>query len=128
MIKYSVQGEYIDNHTTKMCGREIFRDYALGRVRITPGVEYFLSRNRLSSLDLLQRYILGDWGDLDKAEWAQTDKAVRHGERIHAEYLLPDGGTVLIVEDAAENDEARSCTMFLLKKDYWMLDCPETPH
>lgn len=128
MIKYSVHGECIDNRTTKMCGRELVRDYALGGVRITPGAEYFLSKNHLSSLDLLQRYVLGDWGDLDKSEWSQTDKAVRNGERIHAEYLLPDGGTVLIVEDAAANDQARSCIMFLLKKDYWMLDCPETLH
>lgn len=128
MSKFSVQGECTDKRTTKMCGRESLREFSLGGVKITPAAQYFLSRNQVSMWDLLRRYVLSDWGDLDKVAWYKTDEAVRNGERIHAEYALPDGEKVLIVTDAAAEDGERSYTILLLQKDYWMLDCPATAH
>lgn len=97
-------------------------------VRITLGTQYFLSQNNVSTRHLLGRYVLGDWGDLDKAAWCKADEAVRNGERIQAEYALPDGEKVLVVTDAAAENSERGNTLLLLQKDYWMLDCSVTAH
>ena len=77
MSKFSVQGECTDKRTTKMCGRESLREFSLGGVKITPGAQYFLSRNQVSMWDLLRRYVLGNWGDLDKAAWYKTDEQMK---------------------------------------------------
>ncbi len=128
MSKFSVQGKCTSQSEVKMCGCESLQEFCLGTVRITPGAQYFLSQNNVSTRHLLGRYVLGDWGDLDKAAWYKSDEAVRNGKRIHAEYALPDGEKVLIVTDAAAENSERGNTLLLLQKDYWMLDCSATAH
>ena len=126
MSKFTVQGKCTDKHTTKMCVTESIREFCLGDVQVTPGAQYFLSKNRLSMWDLLRRYVLCDWGDLDKSAWYKADEAVRNVERIHAEYQLADGERILIVTNPADKSSERGNTILLLQKDYWMLDCPTT--
>ncbi len=87
--------------------------FELGQTVATPGALKALEQAHVSVWSLLQRHLIGDWGDVDREDAAANDDAVRHGLRILSAYELPTGERIWII---TEHD--RSVTTFLLPEEY----------
>ena len=61
----------------------------------------------------LSRHLNGDWGDVDEADKAANNRALRYGDRLLSSYHTPDGIRFWIITEAD-----RSCTTILLPDDY----------
>ncbi len=68
--------------------------FPLGQIRITTGALEALGQLNISADSIIQRHVLGDWGDISDAEKKSNDLAVEMGGRILSVYTLP-GGTKL---------------------------------
>ncbi len=92
--------------------------FPLGRTVMTCGVQDLVRRG-FNPTPYLDRYALGDWGDLDQEDKEANDAAARtEGEdasRILAAYNLPDfpGSTLWIITEAD-----RSVTTLLFPSEY----------
>ena len=71
---------------------------SLGRVNMTPGAvrvlagpREFLHGASVDPLVLLGRHRSGDWGDLDRHDWAVNDRAAREGGRVLSAYKFYGG-------------------------------------
>jgi hypothetical protein len=87
--------------------------FALGQVLATPGALTALLVYSQHPLDLLQRYVTGDWGDLDDEDKAANAEALEQGLRLVSAYTLEDGTRLWII---TEHD--RSVTTLLLPSEY----------
>jgi len=86
----------------------------LGRVLATPGaVAAFARHPTVGVWDYLRRHLTGDWGDVDRADWAANDRAVQDGARVLSAYALPDGTKIWIITEAD-----RAATTILLPDEY----------
>ena len=55
----------------------------LGRLLATPGALAAFERNpTVGVADYVRRHLTGDWGDVDREDWAANDRAVRDGTRV----------------------------------------------
>ena len=61
----------------------------------------------------LSRHLNGDWGDVDEADKAANNRALRYGDRLLSAYHAPDGTRFWIITEAD-----RSCTTVLLPDNY----------
>jgi len=69
---------------------------------------------------LLLRHISGDWGDVDREDWATNNRALKTGARLLSAYEL-HGVKLWIISDAAwPNDpiDVRRVTTILRPCDY----------
>lgn len=62
---------------------------------------------------ILARHELGDWGDLDDADWTANNLAIQKGERLLSAYDIHADLRVWVI---TERD--RSVTTILLPQDY----------
>ena len=84
--------------------------FPLGTIAITPDALEALQKANLSPESILQRHVLGDWGDLEDSDKKTNELAVEMGGRILSAYdLTPDGTTVWVTTDA----DRRTTTVFL---------------
>jgi hypothetical protein len=87
--------------------------FNLGQIVATVG-----AREELSNADMmkaLDRFVRGDWGDLDQEDWDANDEAVVEGERLLGAYYGGENGTTkfwIITE------WDRSVTTILLPEEY----------
>lgn len=94
--------------------------FALGQVRATPQALACLQDLKASALSLLNRHVLGDWGDLDAQDRAHNDLALQVGMRLMSSYTLvhteanPHQERKIWVITEAD----RSATTVLLPDDY----------
>lgn len=86
--------------------------FDLGRVVATPAVLEALHELGVSPDDLLQRHLLGDWGDLSDSDKQANDAALTEGERIFSCYQFG----VCKVYCITEHD--RSVTTLCLAEEY----------
>jgi hypothetical protein len=70
--------------------------FPLGRIRITNGALEALGQSNISADSIIQRHVLGDWGDISDEEKQSNDLAVEMGGRISSTYSLPDGTRVWV--------------------------------
>jgi len=85
-----------------------------GRVLATPGaVAAFARTPTVGVWDYLRRHLTGDWGDVDREDWAANDRAVQDGTRVLSAYALPDGTKIWIITEAD-----RAATTILLPDEY----------
>lgn len=90
-----------------------------GQILATPGA--IDATGNLFRIACLQRHLSGDWGGIDKEDWATNDEAVQLGNRILSAYAIdpakPSKGwgdnTLWIITEAD-----RSTTTFLLPDEY----------
>lgn len=90
-----------------------------GQIVATPGA--IDATDNLLRIDCLKRHLAGDWGGIDREDWATNDEAVRLGNRILSAYAIdrdkPSKGwgdnTLWIITEAD-----RSVTTFLLPSEY----------
>lgn len=87
--------------------------FPLGRTVATPGALGALTEAGQSPLELLQRHVAGDWGDLDEADKAENELSLKEGFRILSAYKLKTGVKVWVITEAD-----RSATTILLPSEY----------
>lgn len=87
--------------------------FALGQVVATPGALEALESNGQTAMELLQRHVVLDQGELDEEDQQANEDAVADGERVLSSYLLKDGTKLWIITEAD-----RSSTTILLPDEY----------
>lgn len=94
--------------------------FPLGQTVATPGALRVLAKFNVSPVDLLQRHISGDWGDLGLRDRHTNNLALVNGERLLSSYALdsdksqdPDGPRVWVI-----TEWDRSVTTLLLPAEY----------
>lgn len=87
--------------------------FLLGRIVATPGALEALESNEQQVMELLQRHVVLDPGELDEEDQQTNEDAVAHGERILSSYLLKDSTKIWIITEAD-----RSATTILLPDEY----------
>jgi hypothetical protein len=92
--------------------------FKLGTVVATPGALSALEASGETAIDLIQRHVTGDWGDLCAEDKALNDEALIDGSRILSSYVLTSGEKVWIITEAADDNGHRTATTILLPSDY----------
>ena len=87
--------------------------FPLGRVLMTRGVQALVQDGRLDPRSLLQRHVVGDWGDLDEEDKRANDASVEDGSRLLSSYRIDPGLTVWVITEAD-----RQVTTLLLPSEY----------
>jgi hypothetical protein len=87
--------------------------FDLGQVVATPAAIVAIEFAHSSAIELLQRHVTGDWGDLSAEDKALNDRAIEKGERIVSAYTLADGERLYII-----TEWNRSVTTILLASEY----------
>ena len=85
--------------------------FSVGRLVATPKVLASVSNDEI--LRSLCRHVHGDWGDLDKEDWAANNRALAKCGRLFSVYNSSQGVRFWII---TEHD--RSATTVLLPEDY----------
>ena len=71
--------------------------FTLGQIIITPAALEVLRQQNFSPESIIQRHVLGDWGDMIDEDKRANDLAVEMGGRILSAYKLTRGGETLWV-------------------------------
>lgn len=87
--------------------------FPLGRVVATPGVLEVLATAGVDPAMLLDRHVVGDWGELCDEDRRENEFSLNRGFRLLSSYPLPDGQKVWIITEAD-----RSATTLLLPSEY----------
>jgi hypothetical protein len=87
--------------------------FELGQLVATPGALAALDEAGTSPAELIGRHLQGDWGTVDKEDWAANDRALRDGERLLSAYMLETGTKVWVI-----TEWDRSATTLLLPSEY----------
>lgn len=94
-------------------------DSLLGQLVATPAAMEALSESGVDIIELVQRHIGKDWGDLSDEDKRQNDDALHNGSRILSAYILPDSDArIWIITDAADEDGKRAATTVMLSAEY----------
>ena len=86
--------------------------FPLGHLAITPGAMEALANANISADSIIQRHVLGDWGDVSEQDKKVNDLAVEMGGRILSGYVLPDGTKIWVT-----TEPDRSGTTILLPEE-----------
>jgi len=87
--------------------------FALGQVVATPGALDALQAAGQTAMELLQRHVVLDPGELDEEDQQTNEEAVTNGDRVLSSYLLRDGTKIWVITEAD-----RSSTCVLLPDEY----------
>ncbi len=87
--------------------------FQLGTIVSTPGALAALHKANVNPLTLIERHVMGDWGDGDAEAHKENVHAVKHHFRVLSEYHLPGDVVIWII---TEHD--RSVTTVLLPSEY----------
>ena len=87
--------------------------FLLGQLVATPTALSTLVSLRVSPWALLNRHVQGDWGDLDKHDRRENERALIEGTRLLSSYTLAGGTRIWIITEAD-----RSATTLLLPEEY----------
>lgn len=86
--------------------------FKLGRTVATPNAIDTLRKAGADAAELLDRHIIGDFGDLCEEDRKQNKLAIKHDMRVMSSYQV-DGQEVWVITEAD-----RSSTTILLPGDY----------
>ncbi len=87
--------------------------FPLGQIVATTGAIDALQSTCQTAMEMLQRHIVLDPGELDEEDQQANIEAVANGERILSSFLLNDGTKIWIITEAD-----RSSTCILLPDEY----------
>lgn len=87
--------------------------FELGQIFMTRGVAELVAQRKVNPIGLIQRHVVGDWGDLDADDKAANDHAVKCGDRVLSSYAIASGAKVWII-----TEWDRSVTTLLLPSEY----------
>jgi hypothetical protein len=89
-----------------------------GACAATPAALDAIEEAGLEFMELLNRHVTGDWGDLDEHDNQANETALECGSRILSYYRLPTGQAVYIITDAKGEDGCRRTTTIMLREEY----------
>ncbi len=69
-------------------------------------------------IDLVERHIAKNWGDLSDEDKRLNDEALHDGSRILSAYILPTDVKILIITEDADDNGNRTATTALLPEKY----------
>jgi len=92
--------------------------FQMGRVVATPGALALLEKHGIPATALLQRHVMGSWGDLGRDDRKANDDAVHNGGRIFSSYLLNRDKVWVITEATGDDSITRASTCLLLPSEY----------
>jgi hypothetical protein len=93
-------------------------DFSIGKLLATPAALEALEEADVDIIDLIERHIAKDWGDLSDADKRLNDEAVHEGSRILSAYILPTDVKIWIITEAADDKGERAATTALLPSEY----------
>ena len=88
--------------------------FSPGNCVITPGAQSLLEEEQLTSASILDRHVVGDWGEISPEDCEENELSLREGQRLMSVYSLPKTGEKIWV--MTEWD--RSITTLLLPSEY----------
>jgi hypothetical protein len=86
--------------------------FPLGQIAITPTALEALQQANISPESILQRHVLGDWGDVTDSDRKTNELALEMGGRLLSAYNLPRATTVWVT-----TEPDRSTTTILLPSE-----------
>lgn len=89
--------------------------FEYGQIAVTPGVIQALAcaDGMRIFMELVQRHLSGDWGDLGDFDKGENEKALKTSARIFSSYKVRDNLKIWIITEAD-----RSATTLLLPEEY----------
>jgi len=92
--------------------------FPLGQTMATPAVLKALEQCGDKPATYLDRYICGDWGDVDPDDKLANEDALLSGDRILSVYHMSDGTRFWIITEARDDTGKRQTTTLLLPEEY----------
>jgi len=93
--------------------------FSIGKLLATPAAMEALQEADIEIIDLVERHIAKDWGDLSDDDKKLNDEALHDGSRILSAYILDKTGVkIWIITEAADDDGERAATTALLPEEY----------
>jgi hypothetical protein len=77
--------------------------FPLGQIIITPAALDVFEQVNISPDNIIQRHVLGDWGDMVDADKKANELAVEMGGRILSAYKMPGGNEVWVTTEPDRN-------------------------
>lgn len=93
-------------------------DFSIGKLLATPAALEALEEADVDIIDLIERHIAKDWGDLSDDDKRLNDGALHDGSRILSAYILPTDVKIWIITEAADDNRERAATTALLPSEY----------
>ena len=93
-------------------------DFSIGKLLATPAALEALEEADVDIIDLIERHIAKDWGDLSDDDKRLNDEALHDGSRILSAYLLPTDVKIWIITEAADDNGHRAATTALFPEEY----------
>ena len=93
-------------------------DFPIGKLLATPAALEALQEADVDLIDLVERHICKDWGDLSDEDKRLNDEALHDGSRILSAYTLPTEVKIWIITEAADEGGERATTTALLPEEY----------
>ena len=94
-------------------------DFSIGKLLATPAALEALQEADVDLIDLVDRHISKDWGDLSDEDKRLNDEALHDGSRILSAYVLPKtGAKIWIITEAVDDSGERAATTALLPEEY----------
>ena len=87
--------------------------FSLGRVVATPGALEMLAEAGIDPAAILDRHVVGDWGELCEQDRQENEFSLNRGFRLLSSYPLPSGQKLWIITEAD-----RSATTILRPEEY----------
>lgn len=87
--------------------------FGLGQIVATPGALKALQEAGQSPDEFIDRHVSGDWGDLEKFDRQQNERAIREGLRVFSVYRTKKGKRLYVITELD-----RSATTILLPAEY----------
>ena len=94
-------------------------DFPIGKLLATPAALEALQEADVDLIDLVERHICKDWGDLSDDDKQLNDEALHDGSRILYAYVLETtGAKIWIITEAVDDSGERAATTALLPEEY----------
>ena len=93
-------------------------DFSIGKLLATPAALEALEEAKVDIIDLVERHIAKDWGDLSEDDWRLNDEALHDGSRILSAYILLTDVKIWIITEATDENGERAATTALLPEEY----------
>ncbi len=93
-------------------------DFSIGKLLATPAALEALEEANVDIIDLVERHISKDWGDLSDEDKRLNDEALHVGSRILSAYILPTEVKIWIITEAEDDNGERAATTVLLPEEY----------
>ena len=94
-------------------------DFPIGKLLATPASMEALQDADVDIIELVERHIAKDWGDLSDDDKKLNDDDLHDGSRILSAYILDKTGVkIWIITEATNDNRERTATTVLLPEEY----------